>query len=170
MRTRVRAALLLHRPPVQLFAAVLLFPGNELRRSLCWASGRPLGGCGGCAGDKAYGHEEELTGLRDPHVAVHGSFSFMVNFHAVKVYVSHRGGFSLSTPFLDGFKCRCVWCGGGSCGGICVWEWGGGGDGVALGVPGAHVAPLVPGCTWVLGPLSPPRLDVSCGNESVRCA
>ncbi len=43
--------------------------------------------------------------MRDPHVAVHGSFSFMVNFHAVKVYVSNRGGFSLATPFLDGFKC-----------------------------------------------------------------
>ena len=56
-------------------------------------------------GDKAYGHEEELTGLRDPHVAVHGSFSFMVNFHAVKVYVTNRGGFSLHTPYQDGFKC-----------------------------------------------------------------
>jgi hypothetical protein len=60
----------------------------------------------GCAGDKAYGHEEELTGLRDPHVAIHGSFSFMVNFHAVKVYVANRGGFALQTPHLDGFKVR----------------------------------------------------------------
>jgi hypothetical protein len=57
------------------------------------------------AGDKAYNHEEELAGLRDPHVAVHGSFSFMVNFHAVRLYALARGGFSLHTPYLDGFKC-----------------------------------------------------------------
>ncbi len=29
----------------------------------------------------------------------------MVNFHAVKVYVSNRGGFSMHTPYQDGFKC-----------------------------------------------------------------
>lgn len=56
-------------------------------------------------GDKAYNHEAELSGLRDPHVAIHGSFSFMVNFHAVKLYVDSRGGFALQTPYLDGFKC-----------------------------------------------------------------
>jgi hypothetical protein len=55
-------------------------------------------------GDKAYNHEEELIGLRDPHVAVHGSFSFMVNFHAVRLYTLARGGFSLHSPQLDGFK------------------------------------------------------------------
>jgi SAM-dependent methyltransferase len=58
------------------------------------------------AGDKAYNHEEELVGLRDPHVAVHGSFSFMVNFHAVRLYTLARGGFCLQTPQLDGFKCN----------------------------------------------------------------
>lgn len=30
------------------------------------------------SGDKAYNHEEEVVGLRDPHIAIHGSFSFMV--------------------------------------------------------------------------------------------
>ena len=42
---------------------------------------------------------------RDPHVAVHGSFSFMTNFHAVRLYALARGGFSLHTPYMDGFKC-----------------------------------------------------------------
>lgn len=56
-------------------------------------------------GDKAYNHDEELAGLRDPHVAIHGSFSFMVNFNAVKLFVDHSGGFALHSPFLDGFKC-----------------------------------------------------------------
>jgi hypothetical protein len=44
------------------------------------------------------------VGLRDPHVAVHGSFSLMVNFHGVRLYTLARGGFSLHTPYLDGFK------------------------------------------------------------------
>ena len=37
-------------------------------------------------------------------MAVHGSFSLMVNFHAVRLYTLARGGFSLHTPYLDGFK------------------------------------------------------------------
>lgn len=64
------------------------------------AGGRVLAICG----DKAYNHEEEVLGLRDPHVAVHGSFSLMVNFHAVRLAVLAQGGFSLHTPQLDGFK------------------------------------------------------------------
>lgn len=51
-----------------------------LRNALHIAGGRSLMLCG----DKAYNQEEELMGLRDPHLAVHGSFSFMVNFHAVR--------------------------------------------------------------------------------------
>ena len=38
-------------------------------------------------------------------MAVHGSFSFMTNFHAVRLYSLARGGFSLHTPFMEGFKC-----------------------------------------------------------------
>lgn len=57
------------------------------------------------AGDKAYTQEQEMCGLRDPHIALHGSFSFMVNFHAVGLYAALRGGFALQTPYLDGFKC-----------------------------------------------------------------
>ena len=65
------------------------------------------------AGDKAYNHDMSLAGLRDPHIAKHGSFSFMVNFDAVRLNVVSRGGFSLRTPYLDGFKCSafCIGCG-----------------------------------------------------------
>ena len=38
----------------------------------------------------------ELEGLRDPHVAMHGSFSCMVNFCALQGYAEHtQGGFAL---------------------------------------------------------------------------
>ena len=57
------------------------------------------------AGDKCYNHERELEGLRDPHIAIHGSFSLMVNFHACRLYIENNGGFTLTTPHLDGFKC-----------------------------------------------------------------
>jgi hypothetical protein len=35
-------------------------------------------------GDKGYGRLNELEGSRDPHLAVHGSVSFMVNMHALR--------------------------------------------------------------------------------------
>ena len=50
------------------------------------------------AGDKSYNHEEELTSARDPHVALHGSFSFMANFNAVRLFTLASGGWSLQTP------------------------------------------------------------------------
>jgi len=56
-------------------------------------------------GDKGYVREAELEGHRDPHIAVHGSFSVMVNFHALRLYVERLGGFAMTTPHLDGFKC-----------------------------------------------------------------
>lgn len=56
-------------------------------------------------GDKGYINESEMAGTRDPHIAVHGSFSVMVNFHALKLYFQRRGGFALHTPHMDGFKC-----------------------------------------------------------------
>lgn len=85
-------------------SASILVPLGGLRmlRNLAHvAGGRLLMLCG----DKAYSHEEELMGLRDPHVAIHGSFSFMVNFHAVRLFVQELGGFGLQTPLYDGFKC-----------------------------------------------------------------
>jgi hypothetical protein len=57
------------------------------------------------AGDKAYNHKSEMFGLRDPHVAVHGSFSFMVNFDALCRFTRVEGGFALATKRKDGFKC-----------------------------------------------------------------
>ena len=29
----------------------------------------------------------------------------MVNFHACRLYIENNGGFTLTTPHLDGFKC-----------------------------------------------------------------
>ena len=34
----------------------------------------------------------------DPHVAVHGSFSVMVNYHAIDLYCNSRSGFVLHDP------------------------------------------------------------------------
>jgi len=59
-------------------------------------------------GDKGYNHQEEMAALRDPHLGLHGSFSFMANLHAARLFALHSGGFSLSTPFLEGFKCAGV--------------------------------------------------------------
>ena len=36
-----------------------------------------------------------FRGLNDPHVAVHGSFSVMVNYHAIGLYCTSRSGFVL---------------------------------------------------------------------------
>jgi hypothetical protein len=34
----------------------------------------------------------------DPHIAVHGSFSLMVNYHAIGMWFTSRGGFALHNP------------------------------------------------------------------------
>ncbi len=44
------------------------------------------------AGDKGSSNPEHFRGLSDPHMALHGSFSLMVNFHAIGLYVQSRGG------------------------------------------------------------------------------
>lgn len=56
-------------------------------------------------GDKAMSKEDDLRGERNPHIALHGSFSCMVNFHAVKSFTTNNGGWSLLTPYTEGFKC-----------------------------------------------------------------
>lgn len=56
------------------------------------------------AGDKGYHTEAEMAGFRHPHIARHGSFSMMVNFHALQLYFERRGGFSLHSSHQDGFK------------------------------------------------------------------
>lgn len=40
----------------------------------------------------------QFRGLMDPHIAIHGSFSLMVNYHAVGAYFTSRGGFALHNP------------------------------------------------------------------------
>lgn len=47
-------------------------------------------------GDKGNSNPDYFQGLSDPHIAVHGSFSLMVNFHAISLYIQSRGGFSLT--------------------------------------------------------------------------
>ncbi|HYN88702.1 MAG TPA: hypothetical protein VER55_09235, partial [Ardenticatenaceae bacterium] len=42
--------------------------------------------------DKAYHREEELAGRGPPVLDLHGSFSVMVNYHAMAEYVRSRGG------------------------------------------------------------------------------
>ena len=47
-------------------------------------------------GDKGNSNPDYFIGLSNPHMAVHGSFSLMVNFHAISLYIKSRGGFALS--------------------------------------------------------------------------
>ena len=55
---------------------------------------------------QGYNCEDDIEGLRDPHVAVHGSFSLMVNLHAVSKYFENVGGASVHSPSAEGFKVR----------------------------------------------------------------
>jgi hypothetical protein len=56
-------------------------------------------------GDKGYQNHRDMAGLRNPHIAKHGSFSLMVNFHALRLYAQEAGGFSLLSSYAEGFKC-----------------------------------------------------------------
>jgi tetratricopeptide (TPR) repeat protein len=47
------------------------------------------------SGDKGNNNPEQFTGLMDPHIAVHGSFSLMVNYHAIGAFFTLKGGFAL---------------------------------------------------------------------------
>jgi tetratricopeptide (TPR) repeat protein len=49
------------------------------------------------AGDKGYTRDEDLPGLRAPHIAKHGSISLMVNYPALGHYVQNHGGRTLTT-------------------------------------------------------------------------
>lgn len=50
------------------------------------------------SGDKGNNHPDHFIGLVDPHIAVHGSFSLMVNYHAIGAYFTNKGGFALHNP------------------------------------------------------------------------
>jgi|MDSY01.1.fsa_nt_gb hypothetical protein len=77
-------------------ASILLPIGalRALRRLTRFASGR----CLVVSGDKGNNNPEQFRGLIDPHIAVHGSFSVMVNYHAIGAYFTSRGGFALHNP------------------------------------------------------------------------
>jgi SAM-dependent methyltransferase len=71
-----------------------LFPASAIA---CIRRLRPLAGDRLLllSGDKGYVHEESLAGKGDPVMNVHGSFSLMVNYHALAQYVEHQGGTTL---------------------------------------------------------------------------
>lgn len=57
------------------------------------------------AADKAHAHEEDLRLTKEnPHIATHGSFSMMANFHALRQYFLSRGGSSFHTPYYTGLQ------------------------------------------------------------------
>jgi len=75
----------------------LLFPHIALR---CLNRLRRL--CGDrlllLSGDKGFSREEDLLFRAEPGIALHGSFSLMVNYHAIGQYVQQQGGVYLTTP------------------------------------------------------------------------
>jgi hypothetical protein len=77
-------------------ASILLPIGalRALRRLSFFSNGRALV----ISGDKGNNSPEQFAGLMDPHIAVHGSFSLMVNYHAVGAWFTNKGGFTLHNP------------------------------------------------------------------------
>lgn len=45
--------------------------------------------------DRGYSTNADFKGLHNLDIAIHGSFSCLVNYHAIGVYVAERGGFAL---------------------------------------------------------------------------
>ena len=77
--------------------ASIVFPIGALRalrRLAAFANDRAIV----ISGDKGNNNPEQFVGLMDPHIAVHGSFSLMVNYHAVGMWFTSRGGFALQNP------------------------------------------------------------------------
>lgn len=77
-------------------ASILLPIGaiRALRRLSTFSNGRALV----ISGDKGNNNPDQFIGLSDPHIAVHGSFSLMVNYHAIGAWFTSRGGFALHNP------------------------------------------------------------------------
>jgi tetratricopeptide (TPR) repeat protein len=67
---------------------------RALRRLSKFSNGRLLV----ISGDKGNNNPEHFVGLMDPHIAVHGSFSLMVNYHAIGSWFTSKGGFALHNP------------------------------------------------------------------------
>lgn len=77
--------------------ASIIFPIGALRalrRLTAFSNNRALV----ISGDKGNNNPEQFVGLMDPHIAVHGSFSLMVNYHAVGMWFTSKGGFALHNP------------------------------------------------------------------------
>ena len=90
--------------PVLHEKASLLVPLGALR-AVQALRGIGAGGLALLVGDKGHTRLDDLAGHRDPHLAKHGSFSFMVNFHALRVAVAAaHGAFAMTSPYADGFK------------------------------------------------------------------
>ena len=77
-------------------ASILLPIGaiRALRRISKFSDGRLIV----ISGDKGNNNPDQFTGLMDPHIAVHGSFSLMVNYHAIGAWFTSNGGFALHNP------------------------------------------------------------------------
>lgn len=67
---------------------------RALRHMATFSNGRALV----ISGDKGNNCPDQFSGLMDPHIAVHGSFSLMVNYHAIGAWFTSRGGFALHNP------------------------------------------------------------------------
>ena len=58
-------------------------------------------------GDKGSLDPDSFQGLHDPYLAIHGSFSVMVNFHAINMYCISKGGFSLLSEQEEALQVNC---------------------------------------------------------------
>lgn len=83
----------------RLDGTTVLFPCAAIRcaRNLARLSNRRLLLL---SGDKGYSREELLAGREAPAPAIHGSFSLMVNYHAIGRWFLHRNGTFLHTSHL----------------------------------------------------------------------
>ena len=77
--------------------ASFLVPIGALR-ALRRLSSFSSGGTVVISGDKGNNSPEQFIGIADPYIAVHGSFSLMVNYHAIGLWFTSRGGFALHNP------------------------------------------------------------------------
>lgn len=59
------------------------------------------------SGDKGNNNPDQFIGQVDPHIAVHGSFSLMVNYHAIGAYFTSRGGGFALHNFQDEASLKC---------------------------------------------------------------
>ena len=77
-------------------ASILLPIGalRALRHLTAFSNGK----CIVISGDKGNNNPEQFRGLMDPHIAVHGSFSVMVNYHAIGMCVRARACLSSPPP------------------------------------------------------------------------